>query len=238
MKIETLIRRTHTLYTGFHTNSVIAAVSHRSFFEESADREMRCLRKRFLVELGFSDRGIAAAEQVHSSRVQVVNEPESVGETDGLVTDTPGLFLSVVTADCLPVFLWTTDGAVVGILHAGWRGTAAGIVRNAVQAIRREYAVRPQDAAALLGPCISPPFYEVGSEVARRFPSACLQPSRDGRFLLDLKRANRIQLQTAGVPREAIFSDDRCTFENSGVFFSYRSEGPRAGRMIAVIGKI
>ncbi len=238
MQIGILRRDTHTVYTGICAGSIIAAVSHRSFFAGRGGEDVNRQRARFLDELGFPRGKIAAAQQVHGNRVQVVTEPGTVAGTDGLITRSQGLFLSIATADCLPVFIWASNGALVALLHAGWRGTAAGIAGDAVRIIHSEGGIQPEDLAVLLGPCISQPFYEVGSEVARRFPAACLRPSRRGRFLLDLKEANRIQLIAAGVPGEAIFSDDRCTFDNSDVFFSYRRQGALAGRIIAVIGKI
>lgn len=108
----------------------------------------------------------AVVRQVHGSEVVVADRPGHLGEADGIVTTRPGLPLAVATADCLPVVLWGPNG--VGIAHAGWRGAAAGVV-GAVRRALVDAGAAPTHAA--VGPGIGPCCFEVGPEVAQRFPA-------------------------------------------------------------------
>jgi len=158
--------------------------------------------------------------QVHEANVAFVGSvPQRPPVADGLVTDTKNLWIGVLTADCLPVFL--IGEGVVGIVHAGWRGTLKGITFNAVSYINRFSKVKK----AILGAGICGKCYEVGEEVYKLFPREykdCFKEIEGGKFLLDLKEANRIQLRAAGVPE--IEDLTLCSVCNNDRFFSYRKE--------------
>jgi len=159
-----------------------------------------------------------------------------IGQGDGLVTRQRGLALSIFVADCLPIFLWDAKGSATGLLHAGWRGSAAGIVRSGVRIFIEIFGIQVQDLRALLGPSICGNCYEVGPEVAEHFESSDLHPGQGDRFYLDLKAANRRLLLEAGLNENSIHEDASCTHCRNDRFFSYRVEGTQAGRLIAVIG--
>jgi len=140
----------------------------------------------------------------------------------------------VRTADCYPVLLVDLDTRVVAAVHAGWRGTAAGVVSEALQkmnALNQTNALPPTNADriwAAIGPGIGACCYEVGEEVARRFG----QPQAGK---LDLAAANYRQLREAGVPDQNIDVMRRCTFCEADRFHSFRRDKDRAGRMISYI---
>jgi hypothetical protein len=172
--------------------------------------------------------GMAGLKQVHSGVALAAREPGCVGEGDALVTRTSGVAVSVRTADCFPILLSDPHTHAVAAIHAGWRGTAAGIVASALARMRNDFGTDPQHVWAAIGPGIGGCCYEVGEEVARQFG---LQ--RSGK--LDLAVENRSQLIRAGLSPQRIEQVGGCTFCNPAQFFSWRRDHDRAGRMISFI---
>jgi YfiH family protein len=167
-------------------------------------------------------------EQKHSDLVFIATRPGAGGEGDALVTNRPNLALSIRTADCYPILLADTLNRAVAAIHAGWRGTAAHIVRKTLEKMRSEFGTLPANVHAAIGPGIGVCCYEVGIEVAREF-------GRDGRTHLDLALENRNQLEEAGVPTGNIEALGMCTFCNAERFFSYRRDKDNPGRMTSFI---
>jgi YfiH family protein len=132
---------------------------------------------------------------------------------DALVTDRPRLPLLATFADCYPVLLFDPVRPALGLVHAGWRGAAAGLVGEALARLREEYGSAPTEVVAALGPGICGDCYEVGPEVASHFPPECVRPSPSGRFLLDLRSALRGQLLAAGVQAGRVHELALCTRE-------------------------
>jgi YfiH family protein len=189
-------------------------------------------RRRVLAALGLDPARIVTAGQVHGRTVSEVFEPGHAPECDALVTRRPGLGLAVSTADCLPL-LYVAPGGVA-VAHSGWRGTAAGMPRAALEATCRVADVPPGSVTVHLGPCIRDCCYEVGPEVARRFPAAVVR--RVGAATrLDLAAAARLQLLEAGVPSAAVFDTGGCTACRPDWYYSYRRDGIRSGRHWAVV---
>lgn len=185
--------------------------------------------------------------QVHGAAVHVVGD-EKRGETrpeaDALVTATPGRALAVVTADCVPILLADPVSGAVGAVHAGWRGTAAGVTAAAVGTMTRNWNVPPARLVAAIGPSIGACCYEVGDELADAFAAAghdeasrAIWFSRDaaGRLRLDLWAANRDLLVQAGLSAANIHVAGLCTKTHLTWFESYRAEGAAAGRLAAII---
>lgn len=153
---------------------------------------------------------------------------------DAAVTQRPGRVCVIMTADCLPILLTDRAGSVVAAAHGGWRGLAAGIVEASVAAFRAR-GVAPADILAWLGPAIGPDAYEVGADVANVLgadDAAALTDGRPGHWQLDLYGLARTRLGGCGV--EHVYGGDRCTFAESGRFFSYRRDG-RCGRQASMI---
>ncbi|MFH1862425.1 MAG: peptidoglycan editing factor PgeF [bacterium] len=219
------------LYPGFH-----AAFSLRAFQERFKTLSKDGLPKQFLSLLSIRNGLIAQAEQVHGADVAVVTEAGVAERVDGLATCSKDLFLAIYVADCLPIYLWSNQPECIAILHAGWRGTVAGIAQHGVQAMKDCFGVKPGNLRALLGPCICAACYEVGPEVAQYFHDSEIESVGGNRFRLNLRRANARQLAEAGLSEAAILSDDQCTGCRLDLFFSYRAEKDQTGRMIAIIG--
>ncbi|MGE5675337.1 MAG: peptidoglycan editing factor PgeF [Mycobacterium leprae] len=168
------------------------------------------------------------------------DEVALVPDCDALITDQRRLALIVTAADCVPVFLYDPVRRCIGVAHAGWRGTVAGIAGRTVAAMAQQYGSRPQDIVAAVGPSIGPCCYEVGEQVAepvRGFYGAkaaqLLKPHGPGKYLLDLWEANRQDLLQAGVGRITVA--DSCTACLPDRLFSHRAEAGKAGRGAAVM---
>jgi YfiH family protein len=141
---------------------------------------------------------------------------------------------AVRSADCVTLLLADREGRAAASVHAGWRGTAAGIARIAVEALAAR-AIPSERVVAAIGPAVGPCCYEVGPEVAGQF-AGFTRPVGSGRATLDLQAANAAQLASAGVPSRAIHCAPWCTRCRNDLFFSVRAEGAAAGRLMAVIG--
>jgi len=205
--------------------------------------------------------------QIHSDVIRFVDSTPAEPLTgDGLITATPGLFLAIQTADCLPVILVDPKHHAVGVFHAGWRGTVKRIVEKGVGEMHRCFDSRPRDLKAAIGPGIQGCCYEVGEEVRTKFESqfaygASLfrevkesDPVREKypllfltarapghselptRIFLDLVEANRQQLLAAGVLKKNIEASSLCTNCHPDLLFSFRAEKGKTGRMMGVAG--
>jgi YfiH family protein len=172
-------------------------------------------------------------KQVHGTAVIDATRATPDAEADGVVTQSPGPVCAVMTADCLPVFLSDRAGKSVGIAHAGWRGLAAGIVENVVQAM----GVPSRDIIAYIGPGIGAHRYEVGEDVRKAFvdrdPAAArsFAPRQGGKYLVDLYGLARQRLAAAGVA--GIHGGGFCTASEER-FFSFRRD-ETTGRMASLI---
>jgi hypothetical protein len=196
--------------------------------------------------------------QVHGCATVTVRRgepsPPDGAQADVIVSDDPDVAVGVRAADCVPLLIADPGTGAVGAVHAGWRGTAAGAAREAVEALTREFGARPEDLVAVLGPSIGPCCYEVGSELVDAFAAAGharhlverwfqSPPPRRGSLerstlRLDVPGANRDQLMLAGPEERNIHTAGLCTAMHLEVLTSYRAEGTRAGRLGAVIRAI
>jgi polyphenol oxidase len=193
---------------------------------------------------GLSVDDLALLSQVHGDRVVEVERGqgplEPVAEADAAFTRARGVVLAVRAADCVPVLL--AGPGVVGVAHAGWRGTVASVVPALVAAIAAT-GTDPSALRAAVGPCISGQAYEVGGEVVAALrgagipDDAFLVPQRPGdrRDRVDLRRAVRWQLERAGVGQIAV--SDRCTATDPALY-SHRRDGDGSGRFAGVIARV
>lgn len=177
----------------------------------------------------------ATLRQVHSGRYVRADRAWSGTrpEADAVLTDRPGVLAGVRTADCVPVLLVDPVRRAVAAVHAGWRGTVAGVLPHAVRGMEEEYGSSPGEVEAAIGPCIGACCFEVGDEVAARFHERFVDRRRE-RPHVDLTSTLMDQLRTAGVKR--ILACRTCTSCDTGSYFSHRAERGRAGRMLAVVG--
>ncbi|HZI68005.1 MAG TPA: peptidoglycan editing factor PgeF [Thermoanaerobaculia bacterium] len=232
----------NALFIASHSPAgVIAAVSERGVAPAETPSPTEFLARRFAAELGVPELPIVRATQVHGDRVVVVESSPEAGETvdagrcDAIVTRLTRVGLVVQTADCVPV-LFASDGAI-GAVHAGWRGAAAGVVGAAAEAFLGLTGDRTT-ARAWLGPSIGACCYDVGSEVANRFPEDLARPSREGKFFLDLSAVVRRQLEEAGFPPGKVLAYRGCTMCDGERSASYRRDRENAGRMIALVARL
>ena len=190
-------------------------------------------RRAFARALGIDSEPITTVGAVHGAAVARVDEPKEVVQSvDGLVTNQRGVSLFATFADCYPIVLWDPVKRAVGLAHAGWRGTAAGVAGAAVKAIHEAYGSAPGDIRAGIGPGICGRCYEVGAEVAGQFDAEFMKPSGE-RFLLDLAAANRAQLEEAGVSEVHVLG--LCTKETDYLPSHRRtSDGVRFGAIVAL----
>lgn len=251
-------------------------------------------RKKFFAALGAKDMTMVSPKQIHSSDIRVIppfaqgearegwgtqnksltqnkrSTRDSAGDktitADGLITNIPGILLTIQTADCVPILLVDIKKQAVGAFHAGWRGTVSRIVEKGVGTMRAEYGSDPKNIHAAIGPCIAQCCYAVGEEVVDQFRSQfeyadkLFKPYFDDdpvkkkypllfmtarapghsnlgpQIHLDLVEANRRQLVAACVPAGNIWSADECTSCDTKRFFSHRKENGFTGRMMAVVG--
>jgi hypothetical protein len=188
-------------------------------------------RARVRAALGIDALPLHHLSQVHGDRIWAIPDPQA-REGDGMWTATPGQVLAVGVADCVPAFVWDERTRRVALVHAGWRGTAAGILGGALRQFVATGA-RPADLRVSLGPCIGPCCYTVQADVASHFDPAAVR--HEGATLhLDLRHANRLQAAAAGLAAPHIDAAPPCTGCNTETFFSHRRQGPRTGRMWAL----
>ena len=172
--------------------------------------------------------------QVHGTRVVAAAETAPGTEADGSFTDCAGVVCAVLTADCLPVFLCDRAATRVAVVHAGWRGLAAGVVEQGLAAM----GMAGDQVLAWLGPAIGPQAFEVGDEVRQAFishqPEAALafQKNTRGRYYADMYTLARLRLAAVGVTH--VYGGEYCTYSERQRFFSYRRDG-QTGRMAALI---
>lgn len=221
----------NTLNLGLHVGDTPAAVIEN--------------RRSFWAAVGSGAAEPVVAEQVHGTEAAVAGAADAgrgwrtresgIPHADALVTREAGVPLTILVADCAPVALVGPSG-VIGLAHAGWRGLAGGVLEAALRQMAKLGAGAPQECRAVIGPCIRGCCYEVGEEVWRRFPEACLAPAeRPQARRLDLMAAVAHRLREAGLPADQIDSVGLCTACHPELFFSHRratQQGrPATGRM-------
>ena len=192
-------------------------------------------RRRLAQTIGFEIDRLVTGEQTHSLNIAVVTDAD-VGRgsvdidsripcTDALITNCRGIALMVLTADCVPVLLYDPATHSAAAIHAGWRGTANGIVGLTVKKMADEFGTKPENLMAAIGPCIGTCCFEVGDDVAghfSRWPDTILRCRELLRPHIDLVLANRLQLEQAGVQASNIESSDECTKCGPHCLFSHR----------------
>jgi len=221
-------------------------------------------RRLFQSAVGARDFTLVPLKQIHSALIRLFPSPLAQPcKGDGSATNAPGLLLAVQTADCVPILLVDPKKRAVAGVHAGWRGTLTRITQKAVGRMQFEFGTKPQDLFAAIGPSIGPCCYEVGAEFVTKFTAqfadaaGYFDEARSGEepnplqwmnmmppghqpppknVHLDLRKANRSQLLTAGLRPQNIYTSDLCTSCRTDLLFSYRKEGALSGRLLAVVG--
>lgn len=200
--------------------------------------------RRLLAEhMGLTSSQFVFPTQTHSSNVKIVSaitSSEDLADTDALVSNVPHICLSVMSADCVPILLFDPVNKVVAAIHAGWRGTVAGIVTKTIQVMESEFGTAAAQIIACIGPSISEEVYEVGEEVIKAVSDlfgtteGLIAMKNENTGMFNLWEANKQLLLKSGVLENQIEIAGICTFKNSDTFFSYR-KSPQTGRFAAGI---
>jgi YfiH family protein len=183
---------------------------------------------RFNIEPG----ALVFSEQVHGSEIYDAGEGAQLMGYDGLVTTKPGLCLCVTVADCFPVLLQARKNRKIALLHMGWRGTAGGILAKAMTS--HFAGIAGSELHLIIGPGIAPKHYEVGPEVKAYFSPEHWTNTADQKGLLDVGGAILTQFIENGGTRDNVIDQRLCTYDRNDLFYSYRRDGKKSGRMLAI----
>ncbi len=190
--------------------------------------------------------------QTHTTNVRVVTEEDAgkglvkdrdYRDVDGLVTNVPGITLVTFYADCVPLYLVDPVHRAIGLSHSGWRGTVNRMGSQTLKKMAEVYGTNPADVICCIGPSICQSCFEVGEEVAEAFAGSFAEiyhpelfyRKKNGKYQLDLWRANQIIFAEAGVRPENIHTTDICTHCNPELLFSHRTVGDKRGNLAAFL---
>lgn len=223
-----------------------------SFTRGDEERAVRENFRRIGASIGVRCEDMVFSLQTHTVNVRAVTEkergmgitkPRDYTDVDGLVTDVPGLCLVTFYADCVPLFFVDPVKRAVGLSHSGWRGTVGKIGKRTVEKMTREYGCNPKDILAAVGPSICRDCYEVSEDVIEKFRESFPAKSWEelyysksqGKYQLDLWKANEIVLREAGITQEHMAVTNVCTHCNSEILYSHRKTGDKRGNMAAFL---
>ncbi len=225
-----------------------------NFREDAKDKEenVRENYRRIAGVLGADVNRFVRSRLVHGNRVHLVTEedygegvvrPSRLEGYDGLMTDQPGVTLVATFADCVPLYFADPVHRAIALSHSGWRGTVAQIGKETLKAMKRSFGTNPEEVIVGIGPCICKDCYEVGEEVMELFRKELYgidldgigEEKGDGRYRLDLRRANQEILLAAGVLEEHLFIADFCTCCNDRYLFSHRATQGKRGNLGAFL---
>lgn len=203
-------------------------------------------RKRLAHALGVKVEDFTYTHQTHTTNVAVVREEDRgkrFMETDGMVTNVPGICLVTFYADCVPLYFVDPVHKAIGLSHSGWRGTVGRMGQVTLEKMKEVYGTRPEDIYAAIGPSICQDCYEVSGDVIEEFQksfkkSVCPQlfyKKENGKYQLNLWRANQLVLTEAGVAEQKIAVTNLCTHCNPEILFSHRSTGVKRGNLSALL---
>lgn len=203
-------------------------------------------KRRLATAIGVDADSFTYTNQTHTTNVAVV-EPKDRGrrflETDGLVTNVPGICLVTFYADCVPLYFVDPVKKAIGLSHSGWRGTVHKMGKVTVETMRDAYGTRPEDVIAAIGPSICQDCYEVSEEVIEQFRnnfekslwSELFYRKENGKYQLNLWKANQAVLMEAGIKKENIAVTNVCTHCNPDILFSHRTTGEKRGNLSALL---
>ncbi len=216
--------------------------SMRMHGHEAFDQQARAFRHAFLWANQIDPKSVVSGGLVHGNRVEVVSDPKKanvfIENVDGLITGDKNVFLSVTAADCFPLYLYDPVKEVIALAHSGWKGTLAAVVPHTIERMVEEFNCSPPDIEAYIGPGIQKCHFEVGRDIAQKFPqqfveqrvvqlplSAAIQAKeadttsdtheRVKNYYVDLPAVIDWQLKARGITK--IACDTMCTFCNKGI---------------------
>jgi len=206
-------------------------------------RESLANRRSYLESLGIEYSSLVSAKQIHSANIKragllhkgngALTYETSLADTDAIITNEKKLPIAIFSADCLSIFFYDPASRSIGLVHAGWRGTAENIASKTVAAMRAEFNSRPEDMHIFLGPAIRSCCYQVQEDFQDKFPQGLLR--QGGNFFLDLAGINKQELIGCRIDPAKITDCSICTACQNGEYFSFRKEGSCCGRIMSVM---
>lgn len=206
--------------------------------------------RRICKVLGVEVESVVASVQTHTTNIRRVTAqdkgkgvitPQDYEDIDGLITNEPGIVLACFFADCVPLYFVDPVKRAIGLAHSGWRGTVNRMGACMVRQMQEAFGSRPEDLIAAIGPSICRDCYEVSADVAGEFQAAFADAEvvtagkAEGKYQLDLWRANRLVLEAAGIPSAQISVTDVCTCHNPEYLFSHRASKGKRGNLAAFL---
>ena len=219
-----------TLRTGGVSQGSYASLNPAAHVGDDTDR-VRQNRRIIREMLDLPDEPVWL-DQVHSNRAVKALKTTSLQQADASYTDEPSIVCAVMTADCLPLLVCSSDGTQVAAIHAGWRGLLAGVISNTVAAMQKQVFL------VWLGPAIGPDCFEVGSEVRDAFLHKSMEfnpafkAQSNSKWLADIYQLARVELSAIGITK--VYGGTHCTFTEHERFYSYRRDA-QTGRMATLI---
>ena len=223
-----------------------------SFTRGDKEEDVRENFRRIGKAIGVRCEDMVFSQQTHTTHVRVVTEadrgmgvmrPLEYTDVDGLVTNVPGICLVTFYADCVPLFFVDPVKCVIGLSHSGWIGTVGKIGKVTIELMRKEYGCDPKDILAAVGPSVCQECYEVSEEVIEQFRSnfkkedwdSLFYKKENGRYQMNLWKANELIFKEAGITKEHIAVANICTHCNSDILYSHRATGDKRGNLAAFL---
>ncbi len=252
-----MLRHTGIVTDGFSTR--LGGVSEGCFsslnlsFDRGDDRAAVAENFRRMGEaLGIRCEDMVLSQQTHTTNIRIVTDEDrgkgitrerDYTDVDGLITNVPGICLVTTYADCVPLYFLDPVKKVIALSHSGWRGTVGKIGKKTVALMHEEFGSEPADILAAIGPSVCQDCYEVSADVAGRFREVfdrsawdeLFYEKPDGKYQLDLWKANEKIFLEAGIRKDHIAVTNVCTHCNSGILYSHRAMGDRRGNLCAFL---
>ena len=228
------------------------ASMNMSFSRGDVQEDVLANHRLFAQAVGYNPEHLVLSDQIHETVIRrvdktdcgkgVIRQSDLVG-VDGLITNDKQVVLMIFFADCVPLFFYDPVRQAIGASHSGWRGTVMRMGARTVEAMQRKFESAPEDIYAVIGPSICQDCYEVSEDVIeafrKEFPreqwGTLWEEKENHKYQLNLREANRILLEEAGIPREQIEVSGYCTCCHADVLFSHRVTNGRRGNLSGII---
>lgn len=246
-----LVHGFSTRYGGVSTEELFSM--NLSFSREKNQENVMENFRRIGEAIGFSMEQLVLSDQTHTTNVREVTRQDrgkgilcsrDYSDIDGFVTNQPGVILATFYADCVPLFFVDPVKKAVGLSHSGWRGTVNKIGAVTIKKMQKLYGSNPKDIIAAIGPSICQECYEVSEDVIEQFrenfdsdvQKEIYYKKENGKYQLNLWKANEQIFKEAGILSEHIFVTDLCTCCNSQALYSHRASHGKRGNLGAFLG--
>lgn len=243
-KLEAYAKITHTFLTRTGGISKGAFSSLNFDLRDGDDKTNVEYNKIKTAKLfNFNPSKLIIVNQVHGNDVFIIDKKTPLSQkvkADAITTNLKGIAIGVLTADCAPIILSDPLNTAIAIVHAGWKGALKKIVQKTILSMNKKWGTIPRDIIAALGPCIGECCCNVNGAKVKQFKKAFsdydkfIKPVKNS-WMLDLKKANHIQLSYAGVLKKNIWIDKHCTSCKKDLFFSYRRDNKKTGRQLSFV---